>query len=75
MEDIKIIDETGQPRSDEDLQEAINVCREIAVKHTLTLPILTLHILDIISLLEELQVMRRLLAEAKKKRLENQDGL
>lgn len=60
---------TGKPRSDEDLQEAIAVCKQIAVKHTLVLPILTVHIFDIINLLEELQTLRRLLAEARARRL------
>ena len=66
---LDFIDMTGKPRSDEDLQEAIGVCREIAVRHSLVLPILTLHIFDIINLLEELQAYRRLLAEARAKRL------
>jgi len=64
-----MIDMTGKPRSDEDLQEAIDVCKEIAIKHSLVLPILTIHIMDIINLLEELQALRRLLAEARAKRL------
>lgn len=55
---MEIIDKTGQPRSDKDLQEAIDVCKEIAIKHTLALPILTIHIMDIINLLEELKTYR-----------------
>ena len=69
---MEMIDRTGKRRSDEDLQEAIDVCKQIAIKHNLVLPILTIHIFDIINLLEELQALRRLLAEARAKRLEEQ---
>jgi hypothetical protein len=65
---MEIIDKTGHPRSDEDLQEAIDVCAEVAVKHMAEIPILTLHIMDIISLLKELQAIRRLLAETREKK-------
>ncbi len=64
-EDINFIDKTGQPRSDKDLQEAIDVCGQIAVKHTLEIPILTIHIMDIIALLKELRSYRKLIADLK----------
>jgi len=73
MATVGMIDMSGQPRSDEDLQEAINVCKEIMVKHSLVLPLFTLHAADIINCLEELQAMRRLLVEAKRKRLAKEE--
>jgi hypothetical protein len=65
---MEIIDKSGQSRSDQDLQEAIDVCKEVAIKHTCEIPTLTIHIMDIISLLQELQAIRRLLAEAREKK-------
>lgn len=64
-----MIDETGQPRSDEDLQEAINCVKTIMVKHSLVLPLFTVHAGIIKDCLEELQNLRKLLAEAREKRL------
>ena len=66
----EMIDMSGQPRSDKDLQEAIDACKEIMIKHSLVLPLFTIHATDIVNCLEELQMMRRLLAEAKRKRSE-----
>jgi len=63
-----MVDMTGQPRSDEDLQEAIDACKQIMVKHSLVLPLFTIHAGIIVNCLEELQTMRRLLAEAKRRR-------
>ena len=68
----EMIDMSGQPRSDEELQEAIDVCKQIMVKSALVLPLFTVNAGTIVNCLEELQTMRRLLAEAKRKRLEAQ---
>ncbi|MBA7621839.1 hypothetical protein ES703_29207 [subsurface metagenome] len=64
-----MIDETGKLRSDEELQEAIDCVKTIMVKQPTVLPFFTVHALLILNCLEELQTMRRLLAEARKKRL------
>jgi len=69
---VGMVDMSGQPRSDEELQEAINACKQIMVKHSLVLPLFTVHAGIIVNCLEELQTMRHLLAEAKRKRLEEQ---
>ncbi|MBA7532650.1 hypothetical protein ES705_24880 [subsurface metagenome] len=66
---VEMIDETGKPRSDEDLQEAIDCVRTIMVKHSTVLPLFTVHALLILNCLEELQGLRKLLAEARRKRL------
>lgn len=66
----EMIDKSGQPRSDEELQEAIDACKQIMIKQPLVLPLFTVHAGIIVNCLEELQMMRRLLAEAKRKRLE-----
>jgi len=63
------IDKTGQPRSDEELQEAIDCVKTIMVKHPTVLPFFTVHALLILNCLEELQTLRRLLEEAKTRRL------
>ena len=62
-------DTTGQPRSDEDLQEAITACKTILVKHSLVLPLFTVHAGIIIECLEELKFIRGRLKEAREKRL------
>lgn len=36
-------DMTGKPRSDEDIQDAINCINTIMVKHATVLPLLTVH--------------------------------
>jgi len=63
-----MVDMTGQPRSDEDLQDAINCIETIMVKHPTVLPLLTVHAGIIRSCLKELQQMRSLLRQAKEKR-------
>ncbi|GAI32159.1 unnamed protein product, partial [marine sediment metagenome] len=65
-----MIDTSGQPRSDEELQEAIDCVKEIMVKHSTILPFFTVHALLILNCLEELQTLRRMIKEARKKRLE-----
>ena len=67
---MEMIDKTGQPRSDEELQEAIDCVKTIMVKHSTVLPLFTVHALLIVNLLEELQGLRKLLEEARRKRLE-----
>lgn len=67
-----MIDMSGQPRSDEELQEAIDAMKTILVKHSFVLPLLTLQGPTIINCLEELQWMRKQLAEAKARRLERE---
>lgn len=54
-----MVDMTGQPRSDEELQEAIDCVKEIMVKHSTALPLFTVHALLIMDCLRELQVRRR----------------
>lgn len=54
-----MIDKTGQPRSDKELQEAINCIKTIMLKHALVLPYLTVHAGIIKDCLEELQRRRR----------------
>ena len=68
---MEMIDMTGQPRSDEELQEAIDCVRTIMVKHSTVLPLFTVHALLILNCLQELQNLRKLLAEARRERLEN----
>ena len=68
------IDMTGQPRSDEDLQDAIDAVKQIMVKQPLVLPLFTVHAGIILNCLEELQYVRKMLAEAKRKRLEADSG-
>ena len=57
-----MIDESGKPRSDKDLQEAIDCINVVMVKHATVLPILTVHA----------GVIRDCLIELKQRR--NQDG-
>ena len=65
-----MVDKTGQPRSDEELQEAIDCVKEIMTKQPLVLPLFTLHAGIIKDCLVELQNLRRLLTEARRKRQE-----
>ncbi|MBA7697026.1 hypothetical protein ES703_105684 [subsurface metagenome] len=65
-----MIDETGQPRSDEELQEAIDCVKAIMVKHSTVLPFFTVHAVLILNCLQELQTLRQMLKEARKKRVE-----
>ncbi|GAH42191.1 unnamed protein product, partial [marine sediment metagenome] len=53
----EMIDKTGEPRSDEELQEAIDCVKEIMVKHSTILPLFTVHALLILNCLEELQTL------------------
>ena len=62
---VSFTDTTGQPRSDEDLQEAIDCVTTIVTKHPTVLPLFTVHAMDIRSFLLELQYIRGRLKEAK----------
>ena len=57
---MEMVDKTGQPRSDEELQEAINCVKTIIVKHALVLPLFTVHAGIILDCLRELQERRRI---------------
>ena len=57
---MAMIDMSGQPRSDEELQEAIGCVKTIMVKHATVLPFFTVHALLILNCLEELQTLRAL---------------
>ena len=57
------IDKTGQPPSEEDLQEAIKCVETIIVKHPLVLPMFTLQAVTIRNCLLELQEIRKQLVE------------
>ncbi len=52
-------DMTGEPRSDEDLQDAIICINTVMVKHALVLPLLTVHAGIIRDCLLELQQRRQ----------------
>lgn len=67
---VQMIDKTGEAYSDKDLQDAISCVNEIMVKYALVLPLFTVHGGCIRSCLLELQSLRGLLAEARRKRLE-----
>lgn len=63
---MRMIDMSGQPRSDEDLQEAIDAVGVIMVKHSLELPLFTIHAGTIRQCLLELQCYRKIIKEANK---------
>jgi len=54
----EIIDLTGKPRSDSDIQEAIDCMKTVLIKHALVLPVVTVHAGIIIDCLQELQERR-----------------
>ncbi len=54
-----MVDMTGKPRSDEELQEAIDCVKTIMVKHPTVLPLFTVHAMLIKNCLEELQERRK----------------
>lgn len=68
---MEMVDKTGQPRSDEELQEAIHCVEVIMVKHSTVLPLFTVHAGTIRACLLELQSLRKLLEEARRKRLDS----
>lgn len=56
---VGMVDKTGQPRSDKEIQEAIDAVTEIMVKQPLVLPLFTVHGLLILDCLRELQRRRQ----------------
>ena len=54
-----IVDKTGQPRSDRELQEAIDCVKELMIKQPLVLPLFTVHAGIIHDCLLELQKRRQ----------------
>lgn len=65
---VGFIDKTGEPRSDEDLQEAINCVNEIMVKQPTVLPLFTLHAGIIRDCLRELQLLRKMIKEVREQK-------
>jgi len=55
-----MVDKSGEPRSDEEIQEAVQCVKEIMVKHSTVLPLFTVHALLIMDCLRELQARRAL---------------
>ncbi len=55
---MTFIDKTGQPRSDKELQEAIDCVNQIMVKQAMVLPLFTVHAGIIRDCLIELQRLR-----------------
>lgn len=54
-----MVDMSGQPRSDEEIQEALDAVNEIMVKRPLVLPLFTVHAGIIRDCLRELQQRRK----------------
>jgi hypothetical protein len=68
MSDLNMVDMTGKPRSDRDLEEALQVVKKFLVKGFLSLPPeLALQLTSIHAFLKELQVYRNAIAQAKAK--------
>ena len=63
-----MVDMSGQARSDEELQEAIDCIKTVMLKHSLVLPMLTVNSGTILNCLEELKAYRLMLKEARKHR-------
>ena len=64
-EQMEFIDESGQPRSDQDVQEAINTVIQIMIKQPTVLPLFTVHAGIIVDCLHELQGYRALVKKLK----------
>lgn len=65
---LNFTDKTGEPRSDEDLQEAIDVITMVAVKYPMAIPPLTVNLGNIRDCLKELQHLRKIIAKIKTER-------
>ncbi len=63
---IHDIDITGNPRSDEDLQDAIDVISRLMVKPPMEYPELAVNLMSIRELLAELQALRKVIQDAQK---------
>ena len=69
---IKFIDKTGQPRSDDELKEALRAIENVMVKNMLNIPPeLATVLLTIRAALKELLGLRALIARLKKERKNN----
>ncbi len=62
---IHDIDMTGKRRSDEDLQDAIDVIVGLMVKPPMEYPMLAVNLMSIRELLSELQALRKAIKKAK----------
>ncbi len=70
---INMTDLSGEPRSDEDLQEALDVLKSVFVNNRLDLPpMLTVMLPTTIECLVELQGFRELVKKIKAKQAEGQ---
>ncbi len=69
---MEIVNKIGQPRSDKELQEAIDCVNEILIKHALVLPCRYYPLFTVHACLLELQNLRKLLAVARTKRPEGE---
>ena len=72
---MEMIDESGKPRSDKDLQEAIDVVGQIMVKHSTVLPLFTIHAGIILDCLRELQKYRAIIAKLRAEKVKVNDGV
>ncbi len=54
-----MLDMTGTPRSDKDIEDAIHAIKVVMIKHSLKIPILTVHSGIILDCLKELQERRK----------------
>lgn len=63
---MEIIDRTGQPVTDEELDEALKAVETILVKHSLVLPLFTINSMSIRRALIELKQRRELDKKAPK---------
>lgn len=54
-----MLDMTGTPRTDKDIEDAINAIKVVMIKHSLKIPILTVHTGIILDCLKELQERRK----------------
>ena len=54
-----MLDMTGTPRSDKDIEDAINTIKVVMIKHSFKIPILTVHSGIILDCLKELQERRK----------------
>jgi len=55
-----MVDKSGEPRTDKELEEALQCVREIMVKQPLVLPLFTVHAGIIMDCLQELRIRRAL---------------
>ena len=64
---MEMIDMSGQPRSDEDIQDALKAVNTILIKHPTDLPLFTVHAGIIRDSLIECLKWRKLVCEARSK--------